>query len=491
MPSTIPYDPSLTLGNVVPKEKLDNLIQIAKAQADPDSKEATLNSLITLKRSLDLTVEEMINMGVDVTDLINDSKELGKQLKDAAKAYADAKIAAEKKIQPLRAKIIAVSEEIESPIDYNRSSLKQMPLAADSLQMNVQYFSFDRNKQDASSQAASIAGFVSEQLQYEGEGQTTQVSGAVSKQVHSQYANHSIEGTLVIAITCTHKNAQIFAPFILDIDKAVRAWNAMFPDDMIKTNDPKSIADIEAKTETSKENSFQILSGATYGSSFVGMVHVLNTTETSEHEDMESLAASLQETFDVGAWAAEVSGGFGVEGSVVDGAKQLLSQQNIQSHCSAVTMGIIPSIKSNQVKSNVQEFTKFDPEQDMKNLAILQGYTSSENNTMADAAMKARTGEQMLKIHTSTIKSALSSLSTIDQSANSIIDLNSMMTAMDDYIQRCVSGGDNLGVPINYFLKPITKGMIARAWLAKYYPNKFNQSGSADDSKDDSKDDKK
>jgi hypothetical protein len=28
--------------------------------------------------------------------------------------------------------------------------------------------------------------------------------------------------------------------------------------------------------------------------------------------------------------------------------------------------------------------------------------------------------------------------------------------------------------------------MIAKSWMAKYYPNKFNQAGAADDSKDDS-----
>lgn len=28
MPSTIPYDPSLTLGSIVPQDKLDNIINI-------------------------------------------------------------------------------------------------------------------------------------------------------------------------------------------------------------------------------------------------------------------------------------------------------------------------------------------------------------------------------------------------------------------------------------------------------------------------------
>ena len=44
MPSTIPYDPALVLGNVVPQEKLDNVIKIAQLQAPADAAQTTLNS---------------------------------------------------------------------------------------------------------------------------------------------------------------------------------------------------------------------------------------------------------------------------------------------------------------------------------------------------------------------------------------------------------------------------------------------------------------
>lgn len=483
MPSTIPYDPTLTLGSIVPQEKLANVLDIAKLQAPADAAEANLNALILLKRSVDMTIQEVMNMGINVDDLIAESNDIGAQITEAATAYAKAKIAAEKAINPLRAKILGVSEEIESPIDYNRSVLKQMPISADSMQMNVQYFSFDENEQSSSSHAATVASFVSESLSIFGKGQATSASGAVQTQMNSQHARHSISGTLVICITATHKNAQVFAPFVLDVDKAVRAWNKLFPGDMIKTNDPASIAKIEARAETKDEKSFAILSGATYGSSFVGMVHILNTTDTSSNQDMESVTASIQETFDVGGWFASETGGFGVNSSFSNSAKNLLSAQNIQAHCSAVTMGIIPSIKSNQVAVGVQGFANSDPAQDMQQLAVLQGATATETDSMAASADAARTGQQMITLQSAKITSALSGLSAIDEAANQIIDINSMMTAMDDYIQKCISGGDNVGVPINYFVKPITQSMVAQAWLAKYYPNKFNQAGSADDSK--------
>ena len=39
MPSTIPYEPSLVLGNIVKQKKLDNAELIANYQAEADAKE--------------------------------------------------------------------------------------------------------------------------------------------------------------------------------------------------------------------------------------------------------------------------------------------------------------------------------------------------------------------------------------------------------------------------------------------------------------------
>ena len=40
-------------------------------------------------------------------------------------------------------------------------------------------------------------------------------------QVDSQMKSHKLEGTLIISAVCTHKVANIFAPFVLDPDKYV------------------------------------------------------------------------------------------------------------------------------------------------------------------------------------------------------------------------------------------------------------------------------
>lgn len=482
MPSTIPFDPSLVLGNILSQEKLDNIIAISDAQGPADAAEDNLNSLITLKRSLDMTVQELMEMNVDASEVIAESQDVGKQIADAAKEYGKAKVTAEKTIQPLKAKMRSLSDSIESPVDYMKTKInKDLVLSSDSLVMNCQYFAFDQNSQTSDSHASTIASFVSSTVgELFGPAVSNQAKSSAQSQVNSQHQNHSISGTLVISITCTHKNALLLAPFILDVDKSVRVWNSLFPDQMIKVNDPASIAQIMQQQETKDEKSFKILSGQTNGSCFVGMVHTLNTTDTQSSETMYSVASSLQHKFNIGSWMAQASGGFGVDSSIANDAKNLLSAQSVTSHCSLTVMGSIPSIKSNEVTMAVKGFVTADGESPIKALADLQNATAESMTTIDSAATNARTGAQLTNMQSAKITAALSGLSDIDSQKNKIIDTNSLMNAMEDYINKCIEG--NLGIPINFYIKPITRSQIAQMWMAKYYPNQYNLAGAGDDS---------
>jgi hypothetical protein len=477
MPSTIPYDPSLVLGNLVSQPALDNLVAISALQAPIDAAEDTMNSYLELRRSLDMTIQELIDMNIDITDLSKERDDVGKSIQDAAVAYARAKLEGLSKIQPLKAKMSGVHDEIESPIDYNKSQIKTMPLSSDSLKMNVQYFSFDENEQDSDTHASAVKGFVSDEVEGFGRSVQVQASSSAQRQMTSQHQRHSIAGTLVISITCTHKNALLLAPLIIDVDKAIRVWNKVHKDEMMDPTNPGGMAAVISKPETENEKTLTLLSGATYGSCFIGMVHILNTTSTRSSETMYSMAESMQAQFKVSLAIANINGGFGFDSSVSNDAKNLLSSQSISSHCSLITMGSIPSIKSNTVKMGVKQFAA-DDGGPMKQLEQLQNATASEQDTVADSAEKARTGQQMLSIKSAQVKGVLSSLADIDDGSNKIIDINSMMDAMDDYIQKALEG--NLGVPINYYLKPITKKQLAEMWVAKYYPGQFLTIGGDD-----------
>ncbi len=470
MPSVIPYDPSIVLGNIVDPKKLEQLEKISQLQAPADNAEDELNSLIALKRSIDTTVQELANMRIDTSDLTQESKKVGDEIQHAAVEYAKVKVNAKKEIQQLRATPV-VCAQWESPLDYNRTEIKKMPLASDSMNMNVQYFSVDRNSQSSRTQSENIQAFISSEFKFLGDDFSDQASKAVASQVNSQYSRHNIMGTLVIAVSCTHKNAALLAPCVIDVDKAIRVWNRMYTNDMLKTDDPSCLIEAAKNAQTEKEDALTIVSGATYGSCCVGMVHVLNNTSTLSSEKMRSVAESIQAQCKVSSWFSQETGGFGISRQFTNDMKNLLSTQDITSHCTITTRGSIPSIKSNQVKLAVQQFASFDGKSAMENIAALQNAVASDKDSVDASAQAARLGQQMLSLKNAQISGVLTGLSDIDDGNNKILDINSLMTAFEDYVDKALSG--ELGVPINYYLKPITKSQLAQMWVDKYFPNKF------------------
>ena len=134
-------------------------------------------------------------------------------------------------------------------------------------------------------------------------------------------------------------------------------------------------------------------------------------------------------------------------------------------------MGAIPSMVASEVKQAVKQFSKFDPESSMSAISTIQNATVADQGSVTQSAEAARTGGQMVSMKATEIKSTLSALSDIDDGSNKILDINSMMTALDDYLKKAADG--TAGVPVNYYLKDVTKGMLAEMWVAKYYPGKY------------------
>ena len=65
MPTPIPYSPSLVLGAIVDPAAMENLLAMSAVQTPIDAAQETLNSFISMRRSLDMTVQELINMSID------------------------------------------------------------------------------------------------------------------------------------------------------------------------------------------------------------------------------------------------------------------------------------------------------------------------------------------------------------------------------------------------------------------------------------------
>jgi hypothetical protein len=458
--------------NVVTEEALKNVEDISKAQAPVDAAQDALNSLISSKRSLDMTKTEIHTLGVDTASLDTELTKLNDAIGKAAGAYAAAKMTAEPIIQKLRESIRMVHSSVESPVDYLKTEIKTMPLAADTLNMDVQYFSFDSNSQKAATFSAQIASYVSNSVSLIfGPNESIKAGTAAATQVSRQVSTHDVQGTLVFSVVCTHKNASVLAPFVLHIDKAIKVWNHLIPSKKLDPTNRAAMMKIAANDSDENKEKFSIISGTTFGSSFVGMVHVLNSTNTSVGETLSSAATSLQETMDTGAWLARESGSMGVDAKFASDVKNLLSQQNVTSHVTLLSMGVIPSIVASDVDKAVQKFTDFDPASNMKQVMAIQSATDASQESVKQKAEAARTGEQAAELQGKTVETTLSALAVIEGEKNKILDTNSLMTALDDYLKKAAEG--TCGVPINYYLKDVDQKMLAEMWVAKYFPGQF------------------
>ncbi len=511
MPSIIPYDPSLALGQLVKQDKLELLAQISTLQAPADAAEDALNGLIQLKESLTLTATELLELATPeaAAAMQGYASSVGTAIVAQGAAYAGLKVAALMGEFALKTKTALVTEaqtalnEVikatkiavpgvggatggntpsagiigiswESPIDYNKSQLKRLPLSSDTMKMSVQFFAFNANTQTSTDIATTVSSYVASATKVLGQEHSQEAKASVRSAVSAHYEQHDIVGTLVVSVVCTHRNASVFAPYALDVDKAINVWNALHAnrkDQQIDTNTPMKLAATAVLADVADTSSpMNIISGVTYGSCFVGMVHILRTSSTAMVQEMVSAAASLQEQAKVGLCMGYEEGGFGISSTFSSNFQAMLSTAMTNSTCTLTTIGVIPSITSNEVANSVKAITDFDPAKTMKQLADYQNAVASDMDSMQSAATAARTGGQMVALQTARITAAMSSLQDIDMEKNKVIDTNSMMTALEDYIRRCNTGDEAVGAPINFYIKPITREELIQAFIKKYYP---------------------
>jgi len=160
MSSTIRYDPSLTLGAIVDPAAFATLSEIAELDAEIDAAQDILTSFISMKRSIEMTVHELIAMEVDPHDVKAKSEQIKKEISKAAADYAAIRLENEAKIRPLKAKVHSVHQGLESPIDFEKTTLKMMEISTDSLKMESQYFSFEQNDEGMAASLSAIKGLI-------------------------------------------------------------------------------------------------------------------------------------------------------------------------------------------------------------------------------------------------------------------------------------------------------------------------------------------
>lgn len=482
MTTALPYVSNLSLGCIVDPATMATLAAMAEATAKIDAAHDHLNSQIAMKRSLDMTAQELEELDIDTSDLTKKMHEMDESIDQAASNYAKVRIEQEAVLQPLRAKSAMVNASYESPINWIRSELKSMELGADSIKLNVQYFGYDKNSEEVDNQLSNIRSFVAGSGKFFGAKLAAEMANAAVSQVNKQRESHDVEGTLIITASCTHRDVAMFAPLVLDVDKAIRVWNEIHParKDQIIADDWSMQAAL-ALEGTEADLAMHIVSGAAFGSSFVGMVHILRREKTDSKQSTSDLNNSFQFSAESGGTITAMQGGFGIESSTLNDIRRLLSKAEIDSHVTLITAGMIPAFASNTVAMSVKEFSNFDPAAMMKDLCALQNETNTSHNNLRTAADAALIGGQLVTLKKATIKTVMGSVSRIDAEKNKMLNLDSMITAFENYISRITEDKSDGKMkvtgtlPVQYFIKPITRSQLIHMWMNKYYPGEYLQ----------------
>ena len=485
---SIPYDSSLVLGNIIDPSRIGGLKTRADLQKKVDAAEDKYQATLRNKLSFDMDLSETSHLGVFDVDgndpalkKIQDAAEKARQaVKDALGQKVDAQVAYQVALMEhvSESPQTTFGDEPESPIKWSNSKLEYLDISSDTMNMNVQFFRSEVNSQGSTSHTQKVSSFVQTTVSSVfGGAAGVAASTATQGSMNAQQEHKGIESTLVVAVTATHKKAQQFTDIEWDADKLVAAWNAKLPDDKMKLygegikamyKELLAEGDEGGKGKTGDVKGLQVLSGRTFGSSFIGFVHFSKDTSTKSFQSMQTSAVSASAQATYSNFFASVTGKFGMDAQSSNDVKSLLSSTTLQSHVSVITMGVMPSIASQNVNTAVKEFAAFSPDELEGKLNTLANGNHAPSLGMDSGAAQSIRAGQINGAQQGKIESVLTGVSSTDATVNKVVDTNSLMLALDDYIKnaRAMEGG----VPINFYISHIDKKKVISTWFKENRP---------------------
>jgi hypothetical protein len=460
MPTSIPFDPSLSLGAVVAPEKLELLEQIAEAQAPAEAAREAFDAAVMSQRSLEMSLAEMANLDVDVTPLLESMERVRKTVQETGKRLVEARVESLDKVSGLRAKLPQISGRLESPIDYERSDVKPFPFANDSLQLDVQYFTYDGDAGRDESTLKAIRSFVANATSELGPDSSSNIAATASKQAAKTRDNQTLDSTLIIAATCTHSNSAVLSPLVLDVDKTVRIWNRIHPDEALPIGDVPGMQRAADAEEGKSSKTISILTAVNRGSSFVGMIHFLRQEDGPDSDAaLDELLQKMEMRAKAGLWLSSINGRIGIEDGFSEEIKRALGNLEVRTTVNMNVVGVIPSITSNSVNVAVKEYLAMGAEQ------AEQASDADTNATVNSKIRETQEETRGVALEGERMRQIMSGLRKIDDGSDQVINVNSLMTAFDNYLAEAREGRS--GAPISFFLKTLTASQIADLWLAR------------------------
>jgi len=226
----------------------------------------------------------------------------------------------------------------------------------------------------------------------------------------------------------------------------------------------------KSKKGDGEKKALDIISGCTKASTFVGFVHMMKVEKSDTSQSSSATIEKIKRSVEIDVWQQSFSGRIGNSSSFAKTSKALNSSSNISNHANLVCHGIIPSIVSNEVGTAVKRMAP-DAQQIMDQQAAI---TDASNAGGGEGSVEGeiesgRRGAQFKSLNSEHLKNTVSSLGEYDSEANMVIDTNSMLTALTDFVNKAMAGEG--GVPTNFYIKSITKKDIAKSYIKKFYPS--------------------
>lgn len=448
----IQYDPNLFIGGIVQSEHIQHLGKVSKLHAEITAKKDKIDMLLKMKEELKMLKfelgqsrdDEKGSGGTGKVDFAKMEEQLDNSIMTAQTGYMDKAVENYTKLADLPTSIVSMS--FESPIDWDKSSIRSdLPLSMDTMKCDARWFMVDSKSASSSKHSEDVSAHIKAQLS----GKSWSIGGEASynaKRNQEEMGSKSkVASTLVITCMCTHKLCSTIAPCVYDVEKLVEIWNTQFPDKRLQSRNPGKMRSVYKNAEEDEERLYMIR-GASYASAIVGTVTFVDESEKQSSLKAESIEKSFKVQAEIKSvfYSGSVSGGYSKK--TEDEVMNMLSNQTVSIHFNLYVAGCIPNLKPQTYQTKTKMLQSFD-------------------NT-----------SQMDKI-----KEMLEALNDGSTSEASVINAETMMHAFDNYLSMANVGDvTNLGVPVNYFVGPISKLFIVDKWMQKYFPDE-----TFDDSNDD------
>jgi len=354
---------------------------------------------------------------------------------------------------------------IESGIDWDRSKIQYVDRGHETITVTATFLDNEDMSQGAHSASKKVQSAVlGSKTSLFGNTNVGTLAHAAGQTFATTAERHNIESTIVVSAFATHRMSKQFSPLVLDADKLRAAWNYYYE------SDPVDLQNLTMPTPVSQQEQPSAIAMVTeelLGSAFVGLIHIVQKASTETFTSTDAAAESLNVKRQATVLATFTNFGLDISNEVADRISALGSAANFDLRFDMVTMGYIPTIKSNVLTQVIQQFKTFDPE----NMSVVKnGYQLNDLPPETRVILNANQEQvDKRKNMASVISATIAAVAKTDRPFRTL-DANTFMIAFDDFVQG-IKTQKGVGAPVGLNLKVFSKYDVEYETAKKYFPN--------------------